>query len=148
MQVINKSLCTWWLQYRKLQVMFKVSPAILQIFTDTPNCVLEDHVQYSTVHIPNVFCDGHFRIINCVGIVRIHWVKCTEILWSPCKKRFQLPLLQHKFIRFKWCTFTNGNDHDPTRFPIIFISQPSLLLSLLQVVYCNTRGKTLPLRAE
>jgi hypothetical protein len=28
--VIKKSLCTWWLQYRKLQVIFKVFPAILQ----------------------------------------------------------------------------------------------------------------------
>jgi hypothetical protein len=45
--VIKKSLCTWWLQYRKLQVMFKVSPANLQIFIDIrltltpsviPNC--------------------------------------------------------------------------------------------------------------
>jgi hypothetical protein len=41
--------------------MFKVSPASLQIFIDTPNCVLEDRVrystvrvQYSTVHILNV----------------------------------------------------------------------------------------------
>jgi hypothetical protein len=29
----KKSLCTWWLQYRKLQVMFKVSPASLQTLT-------------------------------------------------------------------------------------------------------------------
>ena len=50
--------------------MFKVSPANLQTFIDTPNCVLEDRVQYSMVHIPNVFCDGHLQIINCVGIVR------------------------------------------------------------------------------
>jgi hypothetical protein len=28
--------------------MFKVSPVILQIFIDTPNCDIEDHVQYST----------------------------------------------------------------------------------------------------
>ena len=28
----------------------------------------------STVHIPNVFCDGLFQLINCVGIVRIHRV--------------------------------------------------------------------------
>jgi hypothetical protein len=34
-RVIKKSLCTWWLQYRKLQVMFKVSPASLQTFIDT-----------------------------------------------------------------------------------------------------------------
>jgi hypothetical protein len=50
--------------------MFKVSPASLQTFIDTPNCVLEDRVQYSTVHIPNAFCDGHLQLINCVGIVR------------------------------------------------------------------------------
>jgi len=49
--------------------MFKVSPASLQTFIDTPNRVLEDRVQYSTVHIPNVFCDGHLLLINCVGIV-------------------------------------------------------------------------------
>jgi hypothetical protein len=54
---------------QKLQVMFKVSPANLQTFIDTPNCVLEDRVQYSTVHIPNVFCDGYLQLISCVGIV-------------------------------------------------------------------------------
>jgi hypothetical protein len=66
-RVIRKSLCTWWLQYGKLQAMFKVSPASLQTFIDTPNCVLEDRVQYSTVHIPNVFCDGHLHF--CVFFV-------------------------------------------------------------------------------
>jgi hypothetical protein len=40
-----------WLQYRKLQVMFKVSPASLQTFIDMPNCVLEDRVQYSTLSV-------------------------------------------------------------------------------------------------
>jgi len=46
-----------------------VSPASLQTFIDTPNCVLEGRVQYSTVHISNVFCDGHLQLINCVGTV-------------------------------------------------------------------------------
>ena len=51
--------------------MFKVSPpASLQTFIDTPNCVFEDRVRYSTVHISNVFCDGHLEI-NYVGIVRL-----------------------------------------------------------------------------
>jgi hypothetical protein len=50
-------------------------PASLQTFIDTPNCVLEDRVQYSKVHIPNVFCDGYLQIINCLGIVT---VRCTE----------------------------------------------------------------------
>ena len=49
--------------------MFKVSPASHQTFVDTPNCVLEDRVQYGAVHIPNVFCDGHLQLISCVGIV-------------------------------------------------------------------------------
>jgi hypothetical protein len=34
-RVIKKYLCTWWLQYRKLQVMFKVSPASLKTFIET-----------------------------------------------------------------------------------------------------------------
>ena len=55
--------------------MFGVATASLQTFIDMPNCVLEDRVQCSTVHIPNVFCDGHLQIISCVGIIRIHWVQ-------------------------------------------------------------------------
>jgi hypothetical protein len=39
--------------------MFNVSPASLQTSIDTANCVLEDYVHYSTVHIPNVFCLKH-----------------------------------------------------------------------------------------
>jgi len=49
--------------------MFKVSSASLQTFIDMPNCFVEDRVQYTTVHILNVFCDGHLQLINCVGIV-------------------------------------------------------------------------------
>jgi hypothetical protein len=87
--VIKKSLFTWWLQYIKLQVMFKVSPASLQTFTDTPNRVIEDRVQYNTVHIPKVFCDDRlgkwlklfkiFLLVFCTVIIR-----CTETFWSPC----------------------------------------------------------------
>jgi hypothetical protein len=51
--------------------MFKVYPASLQTFIDPPYCVLEDRFQYSTVDIPNVFCDDHLQIMNFVGIVRI-----------------------------------------------------------------------------
>jgi len=45
--------------------MFKVSPASLQTFIDTSKYVLEDSVQYSTAHNPNVFCDGHLQIFSC-----------------------------------------------------------------------------------
>jgi hypothetical protein len=58
--------------------MFKVSPASLQTFIDTPNCVLDDRVQYSTVRILNVFCDGHLQIINCVEMFLR--VCCTVII--------------------------------------------------------------------
>jgi hypothetical protein len=46
--------------------MFKVFPASLQTFIDTPNCFLEDSVQYSTVHFPNVFCNDHLQEIEIV----------------------------------------------------------------------------------
>ena len=49
--------------------MFKLSPASLQTIIDTPNCVLEDRIRCSMVHIPNVFCDGHLQIVTCAGIV-------------------------------------------------------------------------------
>ena len=52
--------------------MFQVSTVSLQTFIDTPNCALEDRVEYSTVPIANVFYDGHLQIISCVGIIQIH----------------------------------------------------------------------------
>jgi hypothetical protein len=55
--------------------MFKVSPASLQTFIDTPICVLEDRVHYSTVRIQNVFCDGHLLIkYFCVFLYSNHQV--------------------------------------------------------------------------
>jgi len=81
-RVIKKSLSTWWLPYRKLQVIFKVSHASFQTFIDRPKCVLEDRVQYSTVHVRNVFCDSHRQLINCVRIVRIHWGGTVRVRWQ------------------------------------------------------------------
>jgi hypothetical protein len=89
-RVIKKFLCTWWLQYRKLQVMFKVSPASLQTFIDTPNCVLEDRVQYSTVRIPSVFCDSHLQIISCVGII----LSCNRQVYRDFQITLYIPLCQ------------------------------------------------------
>jgi hypothetical protein len=80
-RVIKKSLCTWWLQYRKLQVMFRVSPTNLQTFTDTPNCVLEDRVQYGMVtsRMYSVMAIKYFCVFCCTVIIR-----CSETFWSPC----------------------------------------------------------------
>jgi len=102
MQGDQKSLWTWWLQYRKLQVMFKVSLASLQTFIDMPNCVFEDRVQYSTVHIPIVFCDGHLQLIRCVGTVRIHWVRCTETFCPEFQICLKLFKRWNKNLQYVW----------------------------------------------
>jgi len=70
--------------------MFEVSPASLQTFIDTPNCVLEDRVQYSMVHTPNVFCDGHLQLINCVG-----GLFCTV---SGAERLFDHPVLLMQIV--------------------------------------------------
>jgi len=79
-RVIKKFLCTWWLQYRKLQVVFRVSPASLQTFIDTRKCVLEDRVQYSTVTVDYWNC-LKYCIFGCFCTVIVRW---TETFWSPC----------------------------------------------------------------
>ena len=82
--------------------MFKVTPDSLQTFIDTPHCVLEDRVQYSTVHIPNVFCDGHLQIINCVGIARqLHrdfLITLYKMWQTDMKKKVLDKLLIQKFM--------------------------------------------------
>ena len=49
---------------RKVQIV----PHQFTDVNDMLNSVLEDRVQYSTVHIPSVLCDGHLQFIICVGI--------------------------------------------------------------------------------
>jgi hypothetical protein len=40
--------------------MFKVTPASLQTFIDTPNCVLEDRVQYTVIMVSDLNCLKYF----------------------------------------------------------------------------------------
>jgi hypothetical protein len=49
-RAIKKSLCTWWLQYRKLHVLFKVSPASLQTFIGT-RLTLTPSVIHNSNHV-------------------------------------------------------------------------------------------------
>jgi len=50
--------------------MFEMSPASLQTFIDMLNCVLEDRVQYSTFHMPNVMAILNSSIVYCTVNVR------------------------------------------------------------------------------
>jgi hypothetical protein len=84
------SVCTWRLQHRKLQVMFKVFPSRLQTFIDTPNCILENRVQYST---PSVIPNFNYVIMvsycNCLKYLCVFFfciviIGCTETFWSSC----------------------------------------------------------------
>jgi len=70
--------------------MFKVSPASLQTFVDTQKCVLEDRVQYSTVHILNVFCDGILYIYIYIYRYIFLRVFCTVIV--RCIETFDHPV--------------------------------------------------------
>ena len=81
-RVIKKSFCTYWLQYRKLQVIFKVSPASLQTFIDTPNCVLGFSIARSKITVWNCLIYCIFACF-CTVIVR-----CTETFWSSCTRQY------------------------------------------------------------
>jgi hypothetical protein len=96
--------------------MFKVSSVSLQTYIDTPNCVLEDRVQHSAVHIPNIFCNGHLQIVSCWGTVRMYWV-----------------FLSHPFIR---CT--EAFDHSAPfllRIIVVIGQMPSLLILQLSQIH-------------
>jgi hypothetical protein len=79
--VVKKSLFTWWLQYRKLQVMFKVPPR------QSPRHL----VTRRTVFLKIVFSIARytFRMCSVMAIFRSSVVctvivRCTETFWSPC----------------------------------------------------------------
>jgi hypothetical protein len=68
-RLIKTSLCTWWLQYRKLQVMFKVSPASHQIFID-PLAERQDQEDTGLTLTPSVIPNSNYVIMvsdwNCL----------------------------------------------------------------------------------
>jgi len=65
--------------------------ASLQTFIDKPNCVIDDRVQYSTFHIPNVFCDGHLQII----------IKYCIFVWFVyCNQQMHRDISVTPYLRF------------------------------------------------
>jgi hypothetical protein len=53
--------------------MFKLSPASLQTFIDTPICVLEDRVQYSTVRTVQ------YSTVRTVQYSTVHTVQYSTV---------------------------------------------------------------------
>jgi hypothetical protein len=71
--------------------MIKVCPASLQVFIDTPNCVLEDRVQHST---PSVIPNCNYVIMvgvwNCLKYFCVFFV----LLLSGEQRLFYHPVYQ------------------------------------------------------
>jgi hypothetical protein len=68
----QKSLCTWLLQYRKLQVTFSVSPASLQTFIGMPSCLAADRQGQGDTWLkltPSVIRNSNYVMVcdwNCI----------------------------------------------------------------------------------
>ena len=83
--------------------MFKVSPASLQTFIDTPNRVLEDRVQYSTVHIPNAQKFFDHRQVHRDFLITLYVYLFLFILYTE----FHVARKQTKFC-CNWSHYTKG----------------------------------------
>jgi hypothetical protein len=73
-RVIKKCLCTWWLQYRKLQLMFKVSPASLQTFIDTRLTLTPSFIHNSNyvITVSDLNCLKYFCVFFLSGNHQVH----------------------------------------------------------------------------
>jgi hypothetical protein len=80
----QKSLCTWWLQYRKLQVIFKSDclGTHRQGHGDT-RLTLTPFVIPNCNYVIMVSDWNGLKYFVCFYIVII---RCTETFWSPCKR--------------------------------------------------------------
>jgi hypothetical protein len=96
--------------------MFKVSPACLQTLIDAPNCVLEDRVQCSKVHIPNVSVTAIFSSSGVWGLFEY-----TEFSSHP---------------REMWSGERSGDLGEQMVLEMI-LSANTLPKSAIDIFYCN-----------
>jgi hypothetical protein len=88
------------------KVMFKVSPASLQTFIGTPECVLEDTTLTLT---PSVIPNSNYFIMasdrNCLKYFGVFF--CTVIIW--CTETFCSPCTLHRIGWSSHAWFTTVN---------------------------------------
>jgi hypothetical protein len=95
------SLCTWRLQYRKLQVMFNLSPASLQTFIDTRLTLMPSAIRNSNYVImaSDLNCLKYFSwFLYCNHQVHRDFL-ITLYLAPLLKCIYSLPCLQEPSIR-------------------------------------------------
>jgi hypothetical protein len=82
--MIRKSLCTWWLQYRKLQVMFNVSLVSLQTFIDTRLTLAPLAISNSkyVMMVSDWNCLNHFCVFLCCNHQVHRDILITLYYWS------------------------------------------------------------------
>jgi hypothetical protein len=107
-RMVKKSLCTWWLQYRKLQVMFKVSPADRQGQGDT-RLTLTPYV------IPNsnyviVVSDWNCLKYFCVFFYCNHQVHRDFLITLYIRRKIQIT--EHTYIESITNKTINKNEKD------------------------------------
>jgi hypothetical protein len=87
-KVIKKSLCTWWLQYRKLQIM-------LPHYLAQSDCLAADRQGQGDTRLtltPSVIPNSNYVIMvsdwNCLKYFCVFFctvlIRCTETFWSRC----------------------------------------------------------------
>jgi hypothetical protein len=110
---------------KKLQVVFKVSPASLQTFTDTTLTLTLSAITNSNYVI--TVSDRNYLKYFCVFFVCTVIIRRTENFWSPC--RFRLHETGHTSVRISvsdnYCTHSKAAPYEKRQ--ITHFASPSRL---------------------
>jgi hypothetical protein len=120
--MIKQSLCTWWLEYRKLQVMFKVSPASLQTIIDTrltltPSVICNSNYvnmvnDWNSLNIFACFLYCNHQVYRDLSITlyfNIQFIPHSKHSASQSQKQISFfPLARHNYIPFTTVNFATS----------------------------------------
>jgi hypothetical protein len=122
----QKFLCTWWLQYRKLQVMFEVFPASLQTFIDTRLTLMPSVIPNSNYVF--MVSDRNFKIFLCVFLYcnhQVHRLSDHPIRQPDWDQGWDSRLGQRSAIFQQCCAEVMLRTHSACQLtPTIFYIQP------------------------